>query len=75
MATVTVEIVVGPARTPVTFTAENGNVRELLAAVRDEITTPLGATILVNGEAADDDTELDEGDEVAFTKPGGEKAA
>ena len=73
MASVTVEIVNGPDRVPFTVIAENGNVRELLAAVRDELTIPTGATVQVNGAAAGQDTVLAEGDEVAFTKPAGEK--
>jgi len=72
-ATLTVELVNGPDRVPFTLIAENGNIRELLAAVRDELQIPTGATVQVNGAAADDDYALDEGDEVAFTKPAGEK--
>ena len=72
-ATLTVEFVNGPDRVPVTLTAENGNIRELLAAVRDELNIPGGANFLVNGAAADEDYILRDGDEVAATKPAGEK--
>jgi hypothetical protein len=72
-ATVTIDLVVGPARTPFTLTAENGNIRELLAAVRDEFNIPAGATALVDGATADEDTILEDGAEVAFNKPAGQK--
>lgn len=73
MATVTLEIVNGPAKVPFTLTAENGSVRELLAAVRDEFGIPTGATVQVDGADADEDTILQDGVEVAFNKPTGQK--
>lgn len=73
MATVTVEIVNGPSRVPYTIVAENGSIRELLAAVRDELNIPVGSNVLLNGDSADEDAMLAEGDEVAFTKPAGQK--
>lgn len=73
MASVTVQIAAGPTTLPYTLTAENGDVRELIAAVRDELNIPVGATPIVNGAAVEDDYVLDEGDEVAFNKPAGEK--
>jgi hypothetical protein len=72
-ATVTIELVVGPAKQPFTLTAENGNIRELLAAVRDEFNIPDGATPIVDGADADLDDVLEEGAEVAFNKPTGQK--
>lgn len=73
MASVTISIVDGPTKTPYTLTAENGDIRELLAAVRDEIPNLVDRTVLVNGDEATEDTVLAEGDEVAFNKPAGQK--
>lgn len=67
-----VTIINGPTKVEV----ENGdaeNIRDLLAAVRDELNIPFGATPIVNGDAATDDTVLSDGDEVAFQKPVGQK--
>lgn len=68
-----VTITIGPAR----YEIENGdveNVRDLIAVVRDELgLDPATATPLVNGAAATGETGLEDGDEVAFTKPAGEK--
>lgn len=72
-ATVSITLAVGPAKTPFTLTAENGNIRELLGAVRDEFNIPAGATPLVDGAVADLDTILEDGAEVAFNKPTGQK--
>jgi len=72
-AVITIEVASGPARAPFTLTAENGNIRELLAAVRDEFNIPTGATPILNGEAVDEDALLEDGDEVAFNKPAGQK--
>jgi len=73
MATVSVTIKSGPLSEPFTLTAENGDVRELIAAIRDELNIPVGATPIVNGADVDFDTVLEDGDEVAFNKPTGQK--
>ncbi|HSE44576.1 MAG TPA: hypothetical protein VLA89_04530 [Gemmatimonadales bacterium] len=67
-----VTITIGPAR----YEFENGdveNVRELIAAVRDELGLTADGTPIVNGAAATADTVLEDGDEVAFNKPAGQK--
>jgi len=48
-------------------------VDRVLEAIMGEINVPAGATPLLNGEAVDGSAEVAEGDELAFTKPGGEK--
>jgi hypothetical protein len=67
-----VTITSGPTRVEV----ENGdaeNIRDLLAIVRDELNIPDGATALVDGVPATDETPLYDGAEVAFNKPTGQK--
>lgn len=67
-----VTIVNGPTRVEV----ENGDattVRALMAAVREELNIPLGANAILNGAAVDEDAEVLDGDELAFTKPTGQK--
>lgn len=67
-----VTIINGPVRVEV----ENGDaqtVADLLAAVRDEFPNVAGTTPILNGMAVDGDAELADGDELAFTKPTGEK--
>lgn len=58
-----------------TVTLENGDLRELIAVAREEnlLNIPEGATVLVNGAEAAEDTVLEEGDEVVFGKAAGEK--
>lgn len=72
-ASLRLELVSGPARTPFVLTAENGDIRELMAAARDEFGLTGTETVQVNGADADLDTILEEGDEVAFNKPTGQK--
>ncbi len=45
----------------------------VLTRIMGEINIPAGATPLLNGEAVGLDASVEEGDELAFTKPGGEK--
>lgn len=69
-----VTIVNGPTRVEV----ENGDattVRALIAAVRDELNIPVGVNTLLNGAAVEDDAILEDGDELAFTKPTGQKGS
>lgn len=48
-------------------------VQEVLAAYRNVYNIPQNATATVNGKTASGNTELHDGDEVAFTKPTGQK--
>jgi len=72
-ATITVQVAAGPSNAPITLTATNGSITDLLEAVRDVFNIPAGATPVVNGETVDEDFDLSDGDEVAFNKPAGEK--
>lgn len=69
-----VTIVNGPTRVEI----ENGTaqtVRELLVAVKEELNIPDGANPILNGEAVTADAEVADGDELAFTKPTGQKGS
>lgn len=71
MATVTIKS--GPGTSEVTI--ENGSVSEILAAARDEglLNIPENPTVLINGDEADLDATVEDGDEVTFGKAAGEK--
>lgn len=67
-----ITLFVGPSRVEI----ENGDVNtvaDLFAQVANELNIPTGTQALVNGAAADEDTQLTDGDEVSFNKPAGEK--
>lgn len=73
-ATLTIQVAAGPSNGPITLTASNGSIQDLLEAARDTFNIPVGVTPLVNGEPVDDDGfELSDGDEVSFNKAAGEK--
>ena len=46
---------------------------EVLAFYRDQLNIPDGATVTLNGTPAPLDTNINDGDEVAFTKAAGSK--
>lgn len=70
----TIEVVNGPVRA--TFDL-NGLTEQTVGQVLDrvigELNVPAGATPILNGAAVGNDATVEDGDELAFTKPLGEK--
>ena len=70
----TITVVNGPVRVEFDLNGlTEQTVGQVLDRVVGEINVPTGATPILNGAAADLDAPVAEGDELAFTKPLGEK--
>jgi hypothetical protein len=65
----------GPLSLDVEVSGEDecATISDVLALYREQFNIPAGATPTINGTPVDEDAEIQDGDDVAFTKTAGSK--